>query len=109
MAYIKDVLIQKQKPTNTYLSPFLMQYSDYVLEEYGTEYFRFKVCDIHAFTGKYAFDQMFDPNADFKDADFVDLYEQYSPIFISANKGPMIFIANNFTQNIGTIGGVINI
>ena len=50
-----------------------------------------------------------DPNSDFYDDEMVDFYESYSPIFISANKGPMIFIANNFTHNIGTIGGVINI
>ena len=52
---------------------------------------------------------MFDPNAEFEDEKLIDGFESYSPIFISANKGPMIFIANNFTQNIGTVGGVINI
>ena len=52
---------------------------------------------------------MFDPNADVDDEQFVNQYESYSPIYISANKGPMIFLANNFTDNIGTVGGVINI
>ena len=52
---------------------------------------------------------MFDPNVEFNDDIFNTYYEAYSPIYISSNKGPMIFIANNFTENIGTVGGVINI
>ena len=84
-----------------------MVYSDFFIEEALN--FRFKVCDEKKFYGKYAFDTMFDPNQEFKDEDFIDKFESYSPIFIHANKGPMMFIANNFTENIGTIGGVINI
>ena len=84
-----------------------MKYSDWFQVE--ERFFRFKVCDEYSFFGKYAFNQMFDPNKELNDDSFLDAFESYSPIFISANKGPMMFIANNFTQNIGTIGGVINI
>ena len=55
------------------------------------------MCDESFYYGKYIFDKMFDPNNEFDDEKFADTYEVYSPIFISTNKGPMIFIANNFT------------
>ena len=67
------------------------------------------MCDSYTYEGKYVFNNLFDPNGDFDDEHFVNKYESYSPIFISMNKGPMLFIANNFTQNIGTVGGMINI
>ena len=84
-----------------------MKYSDFHVD--GGEYFRFKICRSFDNSPFYAFNSLFDPNTEFDDRDLVDKYESYSPIFISANKGAMMFIANNFTQNIGTIGGVINI
>ena len=113
MAYIKDVFHEASLAFNTafnndYLTPKSMGYSDFTPLD-DAEYFRFKVCDQFTFRAKYAFDHLFDPNLEFDDQAFVERYESYSPIFISGNKGPMLFIANNFTQNIGTVGGVINI
>ena len=55
------------------------------------------MCDEKFYFGKYIFDSMFDPHDEFEDDTFYGGYEAYSPIFISYNKGPMIFINNNFT------------
>ena len=55
------------------------------------------MCDSYDYTGQYIFDTLFDPNGDVNDEDLVELYESYSPIFISENKGPMIFVSNNFS------------
>ena len=52
---------------------------------------------------------MFDPNANFEDEDMVHGYESAVPIFIRANHGPMIFVNNTFSENIGTSGGAIQI
>ena len=52
---------------------------------------------------------MFNPHTEFDDASMVEIYETYSPIFISGNEGPLIFVGNDFTQNIGTVGGVFHI
>ena len=52
---------------------------------------------------------MFDPDGDVEDGDFAAKYESVTPIFIRANHGPMIFVNNTFSENIGTIGGAIQI
>ena len=107
MAYIKDIAIQEHNDISgsAFLDPGTMAYSNFQVRNF----FRFKVCDSQDYKVNYAFNSLFDPYADVDDEALVEKYETYSPIFISSNKGPMIFVANNFTSNIGTIGGVINI
>ena len=107
MVYIKDILIRQEDHT-TYITPESMKYSLFQAN-FDKSYFRFKVCDEDIYEGLYAFEQMFDPNKEFEDDKLNELYEAYSPIYISANKAPMIFVGNTFTHNIGTVGGVINI
>ena len=36
-------------------------------------------------------------------------FESASPLLIKANQGPMIFVNNTFSENIGTAGGAIHI
>ena len=50
---------------------------------------------------------MFHPDEDFDDGQMTLLYESAVPIFIRANYGPMIFVNNTFSENIGTMGGAI--
>ena len=42
-------------------------------------------------------------------SELITQIENYSPIYISKNEGPMFFIENEFTENIGIKGGAISI
>ena len=108
MAYIKEVLIQGHALDKAFLDPSSLEHSIYrpklkvtdgdgALETRDAHYYRFKVCDEYSYYGHYAFNDLFDPRAEFDDEEFNKWYETNSPIFIAANKGPMIFIGNNFT------------
>lgn len=39
----------------------------------------------------------------------VTSFESATPIFISQNQGPIFFVNNTFSENIGTVGGVLQI
>ena len=69
----------------------------------------FRLCNDKSYVGEYAFQEMFDPDADFDDNAMALGYESAVPILIRANHGPMIFANNTFSENIGTMGGAIQI
>ena len=52
---------------------------------------------------------MINPDTEFDDAYLVDMVENISAFVIKGNRGPMIFVNNTFSENIGTTGGVIHI
>ena len=55
------------------------------------------------------FQEFIDPDEDFDDGYLFREYETATPIYIHENQGPMIFVNNSFSENIGTMGGVVAI
>ena len=106
MAYIADYVIQENVPSDTYLTPSTIKYSDF---EAQTGQLNFKICDLRSFRASYIFQKLADPNGDFDDLDFAQNYESVSTLMIIENKGPLIIKNNTFTDNIGTMGGAIHV
>ena len=106
MAYISDYVIQENVPSDTYLTPSTIKYSDF---EAQTGQLNFKICDLRSFRASYIFQKLADPNGDFDDLDFAQNYESVSTLMIIENKGPLIIKNNTFTDNIGTMGGAIHV
>ena len=70
----------------------------------------FKVCATDgSYTSQYYMADVIDPDLEFDDSLYVNNMEQMAPFFIYANGGPMMFIDNEFSENIGTTGGAIHI
>ena len=56
------------------------------------------------------FDELIDPIANFDDSLIADLIETVSPFIIKNHNGPSIsFTSNDFSDNIGILGGVLQI
>ena len=108
IVYIKEILIEPALTTDEYynvddgdgLSNFAPD--DTVL--------KFKVCATDgSYTSQYYMAEVIDPDIEFDDSLYVNNMEQMAPFFIYANGGPILFIDNEFSENIGTTGGVIHI
>ena len=108
MVYIKEILIEPSLTTKEFynvddgdgLSNFAPD--DRVL--------KFKVCRTDgSYLAEYYFSDVIDPDTEFDDSLYVKNMEQMSPFFIYANGGPLVFVDNDFEENIGTTGGAIHI
>ena len=82
MVYIKDVLIQPYDLTQSFLDPdqiYLSKFDD------RSAKLQFKYCNPTTYVGEYAFQEMFDPDLDFDDGEFLSKYEVATPIYIREN------------------------
>ena len=108
MVYIKEILIEPALTTEEYYN---VDDGD-GLSNFATDdkVLKFKVCKADgSYTSEYYMAMVIDPDTEFDDGLYVQHMEQMSPFFIYANGGPIVFIDNEFSENIGTTGGAIHI
>ena len=108
MAYIQEILIYETIVSDEYYAfddkEMIVQFSNA-----DQTYIQFKKCVDNAWTGRYFFREVIDPDTEFDDSLVVDNLENVAPFMIKGNRGAIIFSGNTFSDNIGTTGGVIHI
>ena len=108
MVYIKDILIKQNESGQDSFNEFFIHSSKFRIKE-GGDGIVFSKCDSASGKTEYLFQIMNDVRSKSHDYYGALAYEAASPIFISANQGPMLFINNTFSENIGLHGGAIEI
>ena len=109
IAYIQQILISEHDISRRFydMSDPAMQ-AAFQGSDPGNQV-QMKVCVDNAWTSRYFFQEVIDPDETYDDSVTVNNIETVSPFYIRGNAGAIVFADNMFSENIGTTGGAIHI